>query len=155
VQKLDLQLADKINLRGKLHITVHNVETGEIEQRIIDNVVVKTGKQRIAELMLGLSNKIFNKIGVGSDNTTPTEDDTALGSQIGDKKTCTVLETTGADNSIARSRTFFGTQENNGTWREAGWFTEDNVMLARALISPEISKTSAKTVTLKWEVTVG
>ena len=139
---------------GNVKLVLRNVETGKIEVRHLRNLVVTKGKEHIAKLMVGTSSDVFDYVGVGDDDTAPAAGDTALKNQIGARKECTVLSTSG---KIAKSRTFFGTADNNGTWKEAGWFTAltGGEMLARTLISPTVDKTSAKTATLSWEVTVG
>lgn len=78
-KKPDLDLDLKVNITIK---TINNV-TGQIkETREIHNIIVTTGKSRVAQLLNGVSTNFFEYIGIGTGTTSEVVGDTALESEV-------------------------------------------------------------------------
>jgi len=144
----------KIVLRGEMRLTVRDARTGKIIQeecQEVKNLIVNAGLYQIIDLIIGASDADFTHCGVGSGSTAPAAGDTDLQMPIGDRKV--VTERFRSANTGALS-TFFGSADNNGTWRESGLFTAltAGTMLCRALLAAAFEKTTAKTATVDWTI---
>ena len=119
----------------------------------IHNIVTTVGKQLAADLLIAASSASLQYCGVGSSSQAESASDTDLVTPIGSRMLYVERSRTGA---IAVLTFFYGKNDNIGTWRETGVFTavSGGTMLARAVISPEISKTTSVTVRLDWDVEV-
>lgn len=126
-----MEKKEKIGVKGVWEITTFDVNTGEIkEKEIKENMIVNTGLERLAKLLNGVSTVYFDYIAIGSGNTTPAETDTALESELSRLQATTSYE---ADYKSVLERTFlFDTAQ---VVREAGTFTNDDVMLNRVVFS--------------------
>lgn len=147
-------MKNKICLKGKVKVTVRDAATGRILKVIeTHNLIVAAGKNMVAESLISSTAGNFNYIGVGSSNQTPSESDVDLVSPISPRKQVTERW---RSNNVAKYSAFFGTNDNNGTWRESGLFNAatGGTMLARTLFPTEINKDTSKTVTVDWEITV-
>lgn len=145
----------KIVLRGEMWLIVRDAKTGKIipeECQQVKNLIVNAGLYQIIDLIIGASDADFTHCGVGSGSTPPAAGDTDLQTPIGDRKVIT--ERFRSTNKGTFS-TFFGSADNNGTWRESGLFTAltGGTMLCRALLASAFEKTTAKTATVDWDIT--
>jgi len=145
---------EKIELKGEMQLTVRHARTGKIipgECQRVKNLVVNAGLYQIIDLIIGASDADFTHCGVGSGSNPPAAGDTDLQTPIGDRKVIT--ERFRSTNKGTFS-TFFGSADNNGTWREAGLFTalSGGTMLCRALLASPFEKTTAKTATCDWDI---
>ena len=67
-------------LRGEFALRVF--KRGElIEQYADHNLIVNSGRERLAELAAGLSSKFITQLGIGTGTSTEAEDDTELENQ--------------------------------------------------------------------------
>lgn len=126
-----------------------------LEEQVIENLIVTAGKNHIADLIANEGGTVScGYVGVGSGTTAPVVGDTDLETPIGSRHAVT---TDTRNNNVAKFSTFFTFAENNGTWNECGLFWDASAgdMLARALFSPSITKDTARTVTIDWDITVG
>jgi len=136
-------------------LIVRDAKTGKIipeECQQVKNLIVNAGLYQIIDLIIGASDADFTHCGVGSGSTPPAAGDTDLQTPIGDRKVIT--ERFRSTNKGTFS-TFFGSADNNGTWRESGLFTAltGGTMLCRALLASAFEKTTAKTATVDWDIT--
>lgn len=119
------------------------------------NLIVTAGKQHIADLLIGATADSFGYVGVGSGTAQPQVSDTDLEFPIPPRRQVTDRFRV---NNIASFSTFFGSQDNNGTWQECGLFTlaAGGVMLARALFpNRPITKDTTVTEVVDWDIEVG
>jgi len=149
-------LKGDISLSGRVRVIVYRRKNGRlepVEERVVNNLVVTAGKSYICDLLIGAATEGFTYCGVGASGQTPSPSDTDLLSPIGPRRRVTDRFKVG---STATFSTFFGSQDNNGTWREAGLFTSASggVMLSRAVFPTPLVKDEAKTVTLDWDIEV-
>ncbi len=145
-----------ISLSGKVRITVYRNVKGRlepVEKHVVTNLVVTAGKSYICDLLIGAATEGFAYCGVGASSQTPSPSDTDLVSPIGPRKQVTDRFRVGC---TATFSTFFSSQDNNGTWCEAGLFTSESggVMLSRAVFPTPLIKDETKTVTLDWDIEV-
>ena len=143
-------------MSGRVRIIVYCKENGRVtpvEERVITNLVVTAGKSYICDLLIGAASEGFAYCGVGASAQAPSPSDTDLVSPIGPRRRVTDRFRVGC---TATFSTFFGSQDNNGTWREAGLFTSASggVMLSRAVFPTPLIKDETKTVTLDWDIKV-
>lgn len=147
-------LKSKIKISGRVRAIVENVETGEKKEIPWgDNLVTDVGEALVAAWLAGEGPTVVNYSAVGSDNTGPTEGDTALGTEI-DRLQVTSISRSGA---VVTYSTFYGISDGNGSWEEHGLFNDPTTgtMFARALFSATVNKTTSLTVTVDHEITVG
>ncbi len=153
INKCCMMSKDVLRIEGRVRIRVFKL--GRLERDSCSrNTITSAGKAWLSKLMVGQAEDSLLYCGVGSSDREPSEGDTDLVSPIGQRKPSSDRFTT---NNVATISTFFGSQDNNGVWREVGLFTKETggVMFARALIDPPITKDETKTVTVDWDVTVG
>lgn len=114
------------------------------------NLVVDNGLQQIILLMIANNTNSFTLCGVGSGTTTPISTDTALATSIG---TNTINSRYRVGN-IAYFNTFFGKNDNNGTWAETGIFTAGSVLLCRRKYDTVFTKDTSKAAVISWTITL-
>jgi hypothetical protein len=73
---------DKLKLKGKAIIELRKKDGTVIEREEIDNLIVNTGKQRVAELIGGASSDYFGVIGIGTGTNSPSVSDTELQTEV-------------------------------------------------------------------------
>lgn len=138
---------------GKLRIVVQDEATGEVKHDIeTTNLVVDTGLDYIASRMIGTSAGVMSHMAVGSDDTAAAAGDTALGSQLGSRKSLT--SSTATDNAVEYVATF-AAGEGTGAVVEAGIFNAGTAgtMLCRTVFDV-INKGASDSMTITWTVTV-
>lgn len=137
-----------MSVKGRIEITLYS-NSERVKHLILDNLVVATGKQVIADILADKGVEIAY-LAVGSGSTQPQVSDTALEQEIGRK----AITMRSANMSQARFDTFIDTLEMVGLWKEIGLFSSDNRLVARALVSPEMSKSNSNTATISWSITI-
>ena len=120
-----------LGVKGVWEIATFDVNTGEIkEKEVKENMIVNTGLERLAKLLNGVSTTYFDYIAIGSGNTEPTENDTALEDELSRLQADTSYE---SDYKSVLEKTFLFTSAQ--VIREAGCFSDDNIMLNRVTFS--------------------
>lgn len=111
--------------RGEFHIDI--LKKGQLVQAIHDhNLVVNTGRCRLAELAAGKSEKFITHIGVGSGGEVEDEADTALTDQQ-----LFELTASSVDGRDAKFEFVIGEDQANGLdIREFGLFCADGTMFS-------------------------
>jgi len=115
-----------------------------------DNLAVDTGLQQILLLMIGSNTNSFTLCDVGSGSTAAAVTDTALETSIG-------TNTINARYRIGNTgyfNTFFGKNDENGTWAETGLFNASSVMLCRRLLSSPFVKSTSNSAVVAWTITL-
>ena len=145
-------IQDTIKMTGELKITVTNPENNIIQEVVVPNLVVTSGKNWIAGRMYdtGIPNEMSH-MSIGTDNTAAAAGDTTLGTEAG---RVALTSTTVTNNSVAYVATF-GAGTGTGAITEAGLFNASSGgdMLCRTVFSV-INKGAADTLGITWTVTV-
>jgi hypothetical protein len=115
-----------------------------------DNLGVDSGLQQIILLMVGSNTNSFTLCGVGTGTSTPVSTDTALGTSLG---TNTINSRYRVGNT-AYFNTFFGKNDENGSWTETGIFTAGSVMLCRRKFSSTFVKSTSNSAVVSWSVSL-
>lgn len=78
-------MSKKPDIDLKVNIVIKAIDnvTGEVkDERDIHNIIVTTGKSRIARLINGVSTNFFDYIGIGTGTTSPVIGNTALETEV-------------------------------------------------------------------------
>ena len=132
-----MQINEKqVYLIGWAEYEIIDHYTGKVLKRgCSKNTVVNNGLTRMSEL-LNQNVERFTKIAIGTDNTAPTESDTALASQHD-------IQDADVGNEAGYKATWSGTFTfvSGVTINEAGVFTASGVMLDRVTFGDEVCGT--------------
>ena len=145
-----MKLSENISTKYNVKATARDVRTGEIVATAYGkNLLVNTGRQVIRDVIAGAARRP-NEIAIGDDDTSPGSGDTDLGNNVLQKTIDRrVQETYGIEFQV-----LIETSEANGTTiKEAGLFL-DSTLIARALLSPAITKTALIEVTISYTCTI-
>lgn len=115
-----------------------------------DNIVVDGGMQQLLLLAIGNNTNSFTLCGVGTGTSIPVVTQTALDTSLG---TNTVNSRYIVGNT-AYFNTFFGKNDENGTWTETGLFTAGNVMLCRRKFTSSFVKSTSNAAVISWSITL-
>lgn len=144
---------ENLKATGKVCVQRFSEFGSLLEERLIDNLVVTTGKNYIAEKMVATTNTPISMthMAIGTDATTPAPGNTQLGSQTG---RVSLSGSSVTNNSITYTATFpSGT--GTGAITEAGVFNASSggTMLCRTTF-PVVNKASGDTIAITWVVTI-
>jgi hypothetical protein len=158
---MQLQQVSGDNVRqitGRVVIEIRDGKTGKLKSRdVVKNLFVSTGKASIADRLAGDSSKgVITYCAVGTGTNVPALANTQLQTEIARKQIALREQTA----NLARFTTYFGTNEGNGVLREAGLFGDDadetaNTGTLFCRLNITRTKTSADTLTIQWDVTIG
>lgn len=148
---------DRIVPSGKVLLQFKNVNTGELVEILVPNLVTDAGKASIASRLKGSTTSgLITYCALGTDATAPASANTDLGTELGRK----LISVRSVATNVATFQTFFTTSEVNGVLKEAGLFGDDATASADTgtlfcHTAVNRTKTSAETLTLTWTVTIG
>jgi hypothetical protein len=151
---MDQQYTENLKATGLVTVTKTNEAGLVTEQFTVPNLVVNTGKAYIAQKMVATNTDVpvhMSHMAIGTGNTSPAADDTALGTQTGRVLLSGNLVEA---NSITYTATFpAGT--GTGAITEAGVFNAsvNGTMLCRTVF-PVVNKAAGDTIAVTWKVTV-
>ena len=141
------------NVEGRVRLTVRSVRTGRVLKKTpwMPNLFTTAGKTHLLKLLIGESDDIAQYCGVGSGTTAVNVADTAVETELG-RVSLTSYSRSGL---VATLTYFFAGADCNGTWGNEGLLTASSggTLCAHCLVSPTITKTTSKTVTLEHELT--
>lgn len=143
-------LNENISIKGDLKITLRDVVTGELRERIEKNLVVSVGKSYIASRMASNTMPVMSTMAVGTNSTAPSASDTSLRAQLV-SVSLAVAGGTPSSNTVLYTATFppgVGT----GALVEAGIF--GSVMLSRTTFTV-INKGANDEMSINWTITIG
>ena len=155
-------------MQGALSMQLTDHSGRVVRQMHCKNRIVTSGRNLVAQLFGGQSGGVppgrVTHMAVGTDNTPPTDTDTALRAERAPRKAITSVDyseiTEGEGANLvrrvrARLTAVFDFNDANGTeaLREAGIFTADtaSIMYNRVVFEP-ITKTNAFKLTLLWDI---
>jgi hypothetical protein len=149
---------DMLQIKGRLNIVLTD-ENGVVKDtRVVENLIVTSGRNYIASRMIGTSASVMSHMGIGLGVTAPAIGDTALGSELtntSNRPTSTSVQGSGGNlNQITYTSTF-GAGIGTGAVTEAGVFNAitSGTMLARTTFAA-VNKGSSDSIQITWTVTV-
>lgn len=146
-----------IGLKYNVKVEAENIETGEVEEIKVHNLVTNLGKQLIRDFLIKESVDGLNYIAIGTDNTAPVVGNTTLGAEVFRDIFTDVLVD---GNKVTFKYFLSSTDANSNTLVEAGLFGNDatvtvnsGLLFAHVIHAP-IEKNSAVAITYSWEITI-
>jgi len=147
----------KLKIKGKYKITVKR--GNEHSTIYIENIITDDGLDAISAILgEGTDNSLMQYFVLGTDNTVPAITDTQLVNETYRKSPENIVV---AGNVITVSTDIEFDEGNGFTFREIGIVGIDGVgalntgtLISRALISPEIPKTSSVVINIEWQLTI-
>ena len=152
------KIVESMKLRGRLRIVAKHADGTVFGVRDIANLITFAGYAEVAQLIgYNLSGTVFRYIGSGTGASAATTGDTDLGTQVGDKQTATVTNTT--TNETNDTVHFVATQAYTGTSAitEAGLFNNSTAatgdMLARQVFSA-LNVVNGDSIEFTWDIII-
>lgn len=142
---------DAIKATGRVSFKLHDKDGNLKEEVNVDNLVVTTGKNFIAQRMTGTPT-VMGYMAVGTDGTAAAVGNTALGGEL-----ARVAITSGTSAlNVSTYVATFGAGVGTGALQEAGIFDANVVgnMLCRTTYAV-INKGASDTLTITWQITIG
>ena len=161
-------MQETINMYGELTLRLLDREGRVVHQQHRKNRIVTGGRRLVARLFGGnlpseTEPSRVTQMAVGEESTPPDDGQTQLGKERARNRInlveYTELDEQGANGAVRRVRAVLQTELDYGDandptkpLREAGIFTDDNVMYNRVVFEPVI-KTETFKLMLIWEIT--
>jgi len=147
-------LNDKIIGIGKLKITLTKAN-GKPEIEIIDNLVVTSGRNHIADQLAGQAEAAQSHMAIGSGTTTAIVDDTALETEVSRKVFTSKTQGTGANSNKVIYVSEWAAGEGTGAITEAGIFNAASAgtMLNRTTFAVK-NKGAGDSLSIQWTLTI-
>lgn len=142
---------DAIKATGRVSFKLYDKDGNLKEEVNVDNLVVTTGKNFIAQRMTGTPT-VMGYMAVGTDGTAAAVGNTALGGEL-----ARVAITSGTSAlNVSTYVATFGAGVGTGALQEAGIFDANVVgnMLCRTTYAV-INKGASDTLTITWQITIG
>lgn len=131
------------------HVTVEL--NGEVVQEI-PNLVVSTGKTFVASRIKDATANVMSHMAVGTNNATPAANDTTLGTEVAR----VALDSTSTSANVVTFVCTFAAGVGTGALIEAGLFSASSsgTMLCKTLFGGVITKQTADSMVITWQLTV-
>lgn len=144
-------ISDKIKVLGTPTFTLFDENMNIKQQLTIDNLVVTTGKQLIAQRLSNNSSAVPSHLAIGSGVTATNNNTTALTTEIA-RIAFSIAGGTVVGSAITYAATF-GPGVGTGTIAEAGLFNSNSggVMLSRVSF-PSFNKSALDTFIVSWVI---
>ena len=138
---------------GKVHVVLRDENQNIKEDFLVDNLVVNSGLDFIAERMKDAVTGVMSHMEVGTSATAPDATDTTLGAAVAGSRTA-LASTTVTGDEVAYVCTFVA-GDGTGALVEAGIFNVDTAgdMLCRTVFSV-INKGALDSMTITWTITI-
>ena len=143
-------IKDSFPIKGELQILIRNTLTGEVVERLENNLVVSVGKAFIASRMASNTNPVMTTMTVGTGNTAPSAGDTSLVASLV-SVSLAVAGGTPSGNTVLYTA-LFPPGVGTGALVEAGIF--GSVMLSRTTFAV-INKAANDEMIINWTITIG
>jgi hypothetical protein len=145
---------DSIKINGKVRIKIKRAN-GNVEITTIDNLVIKAGRDHIADQLVGQLQGPMSYMAVGEGTTTQIPTDTALESEISRHAFTTKTQGAGADAHKVEYIGDWGAGEAQGAITEAGIFNavSGGVMLCRTTF-PVKNIEAGDALAIQWTLTI-
>lgn len=134
-------------LRGVVHLEIY--KNGKLISEETDhNLIVTTGREKLARLLGGNYNGRITNVGVGSGSAAAIDTDTGLTDMV-----LVPVQSTSYAGTKARFDFIIGNGDANGlNIRELGLFFADGTMFSRRVRKSVIGKESDISITGYWEI---
>lgn len=142
---------DKLDVKGRLAITLVG-ENGDVKlQTEVDNLVVQVGKNYLAGAILANATSPFTYMAIGTNGTAVGLADTTLGAEIAR----VAFTSSSVVNSVVTITTTFGAGVGTGALQEAGIFSAATLgtMLSHVTFGV-INKAATDTLSITWTITL-
>ena len=141
-----------IKMTGDLIVRKFDEQLNLLEQIEVNNLVVTTGKEYIAQRIASNDTDIMSHMAIGSNNTTASLGNTPLIAQLG----ITPIDDVSVLGTVVTYSATFAPGVGTGNIVEAGIFNSDTsgVMLCRTTF-PVIVKEATTTISITWNISVG
>ena len=156
---LKLKQRREITIEGILEWTLEDVVTGEVIKGRSKNLLVNTGRSKIADFLRGQDVEGVNYFAVGSGVTNSAATDTILETETGRISISSTRENPSFSAELAA---FAGTSSLNGTHTEAGLFGDgatatanSGVLFSRLLVSIVKTNQQSLTFVFRYGITGG
>jgi len=145
--------ADNIRLKDIL-IIEHYRNGKKIDERIVENLIVNSGKAQVSGLIGGVVTGVFNYIAVGTGTTSPSPTDTSLQNEVMRASSTNSQTTTNVTNDTLQLQATFNFTSSYAI-TEAGIFNASSggTMLARQTFGA-INVASGDSIAITWKVVV-
>jgi len=151
-KEVEKEAAHKITIVGEVELISRDKNGRIVDRRKMKNIVVNKGKELMAKLLNGLSNKYFKYIQIGTGTTAPSSSDTALESFYAEKEAACSYQ---PNFKAIFSATFtFGetvTISESGVFNDAKAASPD--MLCRQTFAGK-TYTSGESLEVVWTITI-
>lgn len=147
-------MKDNVLAKGKLDITI-NRANGTVEKDTVDNLVVTTGREHIADQLAGQLQAAVSHMAIGTGTTTEIVGDTTLESELNRKAFTSKDQGTGADANKIIYVADWAAGEGTGAITEAGMFNSAaaGVMLTRTTFDVK-NKDVGDSLSIQWTLTI-
>jgi len=141
-----------IKMTGDLVVRKFDEQLNLVEQIEVNNLVVTTGKEYIAQRIASNVTDTMSHMAIGSNNTTASLGNTQLIAQLG----ITPLDRVDVLGTVVTYSATFAPGVGTGNIVEAGIFNSDTagIMLCRTTF-PVIIKDPSTTISITWNISVG
>lgn len=141
-----------IKMTGDLIVRKFDEHLKLLEQIEVNNLVVTTGKEYIAQRIASNDTDIMSHMAIGSNNTTASLGNTQLIAQLG----ITPIDGVSVLGTVVTYSATFAPGVGTGNIVEAGIFNSDTsgIMLCRTTF-PVIVKEATTTISITWNISVG
>lgn len=130
-------------------------EDGNIEAWEVDNLVVTTGRNHIADQLASISDAAMSHMAIGEGTTTAIVADTALESEVSRKALTSKAQGTGTDANKIIYVADWAAGEGTGAITEAGMFNSASAgtMLTRTTFAVK-NKDAGDSLSIQWTLTI-
>lgn len=141
-----------IKMTGDLIVRKFDEQLNLLEQIEVNNLVVTTGKEYIAQRIASNDIDVMSHMAIGSNNTTASLGNTQLIAQLG----ITPIDSVDVLGTVVTYSATFAPGVGTGNIVEAGIFNSDTsgTMLCRTTF-PVIVKEATTTISITWNISVG
>jgi hypothetical protein len=143
-----------IRATGRVHICLKGPDGQVKEQEEVDNLVVTTGRQHIADQMADQGAAAMSHMAIGTGTTAADATDTALETEIDRNTLTSKTQGTGTDANKVTYVADWAAGDGTGAITEAAVFNSASAgdMLCRSVFAVK-NKASGDTLTLTWILT--
>ena len=143
-------LVDTLPIKGTIHVEkgIGSNITQTLKQ---SNLVVSGGKNFFAERILSTSNRLINRIAIGSGSTSPQLTDVELFNERAKRE----IEFSDRENNILTFLATFPEGIGTGVIREVGLFDNTDIMICRSTLQTSFTKTEIEFLNVTWKLQIG
>jgi hypothetical protein len=143
------------NIRLKDILIVEHYRNGKkIDERVVENLIVNSGKAQVSGLIGGVVTGVFSYLALGTGTTAPSSTDTALQSEVVRASSTNTRVTTNVTNDTLQLQATFNFTASYAI-TEAGIFNASTggVLLARSTFAA-LNVANGDSIVITWKVVV-